>query len=65
MLIVAKQLGFYCQKQLFPISPHIPSELNAPDYLLPPASPRLFSLGMAPAATGNTYAYSASELRAI
>lgn len=54
MLNVAKPLGFHCQKQLFPSSPYIPSELNAPDYLFPPVSPRLFSLGMAPATIGNT-----------
>lgn len=52
MLNVAKLLGFHCQKQLYPSSPHIPPELNAPDYLFPPASPRLFTLAMAPATTG-------------
>ena len=57
MLNVAKLSGFYCQKQLSPSSPHVPAELNAPDYLLPPVSPRLFSLGMAPATMGNTHAY--------
>lgn len=57
MLNVAKLLGFYCQKQLSPSSPHVPAELNAPDHLLPPVSPRLFSLGTAPATTGNTQTY--------
>lgn len=53
MLNVAKLLEFHCQKPLFPSCPHIPSELNAPDYLFPPSSPRLFTLGMAPGTTGN------------
>lgn len=54
MLNIAKLLGCHCQEQLLSSCPHIPSELNAPDYLFPPASPRLLTLGMAPATTGNT-----------
>lgn len=65
MLKVAKLLGFYCQKQLSASSPHVPAELNAPDYLLPPVRPRLFSLGMAPATAGNVQASSSSQLRAV